>query len=263
MMPSPLGSPVLRAGSLFLFIVLIFGFLIDDTKYIYVANSFLACFQWMQGIFNSPPLQSTTILDKPRRTWDRSIYNLGSVPYEDYILAPASRTLHPMSVYNVNGTVTGAETLMGGRGSAVFHGQSALTLDYEKNIAGVVSLSIGAVSSEMEAIGLTFSESSHWISGLGSDGTAESGIDEVLWIRPSSPGVYTLPREHERGAFRYLSLIHNSTGDLEVKEVTTYFTAMPHYKEAQLRAYTGYFHCDGTSSAVWIYTRTDRAYDYR
>lgn len=180
------------------------------------------------------------------------------VPYYGYILAPASRTLYPVLVYNINGTVSGAQSLVLGRpGSAVFHGQSALSMDYGKNIAGVVSLLIGNISSETQAVGITFSESSLWISGVGSDATAESGIDEVLWIQPTSPGTYTVSREHERGAFRYLSLIHNSTGVIEVREVTTYFTAMPHYGEDRLRDYTGYFHSNGTPVLCSTLHRTD------
>jgi hypothetical protein len=154
-------------------------------------------------------------------------------------------------VYNVNGTVTAAESLVTGRsGNTMFHGYSAVTLDFEKNIAGVVSLSVGNSSNEAPSIGITFSESSLWVSGLGSDGTAESGIDEVIWIHPTAPGTYTVAREHERGAFRYLSLIHNQTGTQEVREVTAYYTAMPHYREDQLQNYTGYFHCDGITAIL-------------
>jgi hypothetical protein len=168
------------------------------------------------------------------------------VPYEQYILAPPSRILHPVSVYNVNGTVRGVESIVRGEtGSAIFYNYSAATLDYGQNIAGVVSLQIGEIVGESQAIGIAFSESSVWISGLGSDATAERGIDEIIWLLPSSPGHYSVSREHERGAFRYLSLLHNSTGSVEVKQVSTYFTPMPHYTDNQLRDYTGYFHCDG------------------
>ena len=49
------------------------------------------------------------------------------VPYSEYILAPASRTIFPTSVYKVNGTVTRAESLVGGNGSAAFQGVSSVT----------------------------------------------------------------------------------------------------------------------------------------
>ena len=53
--------------------------------------------------------------------------------YEQYILAPSSRTLHPVSVYQVNGSVSNADSLTGDfSGNAVFQGQSAVTYDFGK-----------------------------------------------------------------------------------------------------------------------------------
>ena len=53
--------------------------------------------------------------------------------YEQYILAPSSRTLHPVSVYQVNGSVSNADSLTGdSSGNAVFQGQSAVTYDFGK-----------------------------------------------------------------------------------------------------------------------------------
>ncbi|KAJ9644682.1 hypothetical protein H2199_003645 [Coniosporium tulheliwenetii] len=175
-----------------------------------------------------------------------------AVPYEEYILAPGTRTLRPVSVYQVNGTVTDAEALTGDEpNGAVFDGPSGVTFDYGKNIAGLVYLTIGETDPD-QYISITFSESSLWISGERSDGTADSGLDEALWIQPSGPGVYTVPRERERGGFRYLSLAHNGTGSVEVKDVYIHFTPMPHYAEDQLRNYTGFFHCeDELINRVW------------
>ena len=53
--------------------------------------------------------------------------------YEQYILAPSSRTLHPVSVYQVNGSVLGAGSLASDvHGSAIFKDQSAVTYDFRK-----------------------------------------------------------------------------------------------------------------------------------
>lgn len=166
--------------------------------------------------------------------------------YEEYILAPASRTLHPVSVWQgkINGTVTGVDSLAGdGVGSATFQDKSAVTYDFGKNIAGLVTLQIGQTDPD-QFIGFTFSESSLWISGEGSDATEDAGIDEIIGFYPDGPGQYTVSREHERGAFRYFSLIHNTTGSTEVQQISIHFTASPHYAEDQLRNYTGYFNCD-------------------
>lgn len=55
-----------------------------------------------------------------------------AIPYSQYILAPASRTLHPVSVYRVNGSVLDAASLAAPTGSAVFQGKSAVTYDYSQ-----------------------------------------------------------------------------------------------------------------------------------
>lgn len=99
-----------------------------------------------------------------------------SVPYSEYVLAPSSRTVYPVAVHEVNGTVTNAEGLLNGaNGTATFSASSAVTFDFGKNIAGLVSVVAGdSTSSSSAVIWLTFTESSIWISGNASDGTATS-----------------------------------------------------------------------------------------
>jgi len=166
-----------------------------------------------------------------------------AVRYSEYILAPDSRTLYPERVHRVNGTVSGAESLAGAKhGSAYFYGPSSVTFDYGRNIAGVVSVTVGEVSSSDAVIGLTYTESSLWISGQASDATALAGLDEVLWLPVGNgPGTYSVERWHERGAFKYLSLISNTSSMVEVTSISTNFTAAP---VQDLRAYRGYFHSD-------------------
>ncbi|TID26385.1 Bacterial alpha-L-rhamnosidase [Venturia nashicola] len=176
-----------------------------------------------------------------------------AISYDQYILAPSSRTLNPISVYKVNGTVTGADSVTEGKtGSLIFGGESAVTFDYAKNIAGIVTLNVSGVSDANQFIGLTFSESSLWISGLYSDATADAGRDEIYWFHITAPGIYTVDADHERGGFKYLSLVHNSTGSVELTGVSTYFTPMPHKAENELRKYTGYFHSnDELLNRIW------------
>lgn len=176
------------------------------------------------------------------------LHPIQAIPYDEYILAPSSRTLRPVSVFKVNGTVTGAESVTGeSSGSLIFQGDSAVTFDYARNIAGIVSITVSSVSDTDQYIGITFSESSLWVSGLYSDATADAGRDEALWFHIAAPGVYTVAAEHERGGFKYLSLVHNTTGIVDITDVTTRFTPVPHYAEDQMRNYTGYFHCNGLS----------------
>ncbi|KAL6151578.1 hypothetical protein ACJQWK_10384 [Exserohilum turcicum] len=115
-----------------------------------------------------------------------------AIPYEEYILAPKSRVLHPVSVHSSNGSVTDPASLTtahangsGGSsssssGSSIFTGAAATAYDFGINIAGPVSLAIGSVSSPDTYVGVTFTESSLWISNKSSDATADAGLDETL-----------------------------------------------------------------------------------
>lgn len=168
-----------------------------------------------------------------------------ALPYSEYILTPSSRTLFPVTIHSSNGSVNNAESLSSSSGSAVFQDDAAVAYDFGKNIAGVVSLTVASVSDENQYIGVTFSESSLWISNKSCDATADAGKDETLWFQLTGPGTYTAPRDKERGGFRYMTLVHNTTGSVEVTSAKVHFTAMPHWAADALRNYSGYFHTDG------------------
>jgi hypothetical protein len=126
-----------------------------------------------------------------------------------------------------------------------------LTHSKGKNIAGIVSLQIGNADAD-QFIGLTYTESSLWISNISSDATEDSGMDEPLWFQPTEAGIVSVSHEHERGGFRYLTLVHNTTGSITVEQVSVHFTAMPHYADDQINNYTGYFHCnDELLNRIW------------
>lgn len=105
-----------------------------------------------------------------------------SVPYSEYILAPSSRTVFPVAVYNINGTVDNAEGLLNGvNTTATFSAVSAVTYDFGKDIAGQVSLVAGDSAYSPDAvIGLTYTESSLWIAGYACDAAASEDVDEPL-----------------------------------------------------------------------------------
>ncbi|KAK5055152.1 hypothetical protein LTR84_012900 [Exophiala bonariae] len=177
------------------------------------------------------------------------------VPYEEYILTPKSRTLRPAKVYSVNGTVQSAENLIRGQSaSTVFTGPSAVTYDFGKNVAGLVAFNVSDVAGSNAYIGISFTESSLWISSEGCDATADAGIDEALWWAVETDRYYAAEKQHERGGFRYLNVYHNSTGNVTLSDLTVYYTAIPHFTEEQLAGgvQTGYFHCeDDQINRVW------------
>ncbi|KAJ5126417.1 hypothetical protein N7526_008594 [Penicillium atrosanguineum] len=147
------------------------------------------------------------------------------VPYKNYILAPASRDLVPASVYQVNGSVTNAKALTRSSGGNVtFHGVSSVTYDFGKNVEGLVSL-----------LNL-------WISSVACDATADAGRDAPLWFPVGQgAGKYTPEAKYLRGAFRYLTVVSNTSATVPFHSLHVNFTAAP---MQNLRDYGGWFHSD-------------------
>ncbi|KAH0274454.1 bacterial alpha-L-rhamnosidase domain-containing protein, partial [Aureobasidium melanogenum] len=176
-----------------------------------------------------------------------------AVPYAEYILAPSQRDLAPVSVHQANGSVINAAGITtSGHGGTTFNSVSAVTYDYTKNIGGLVSFVVSSSSDSEQYIGISFTESSMWISPDGSDATQNIAIDETLWFKITGPGNYSVEPLHDRGGFRYLNVYHNTTGNVTLSHLQTYFTAMPHFPDDGLRDYTGYFHSnDEKLNRVW------------
>ena len=184
-------------------------------------------------------------------------------PYSSYILAPSSRTIRPVAIHTVNGSVADAPSLLVPTfdssqvdpGSAVFPGQgSNVTYDFGRNVGGLVSIQVSS-SSPGSRIGVTFSESSLWAAGIGCDAMGVAGLDEPLWFTlKEGQDWYNASREFERGGFRYLSLITpmEQQDSLTVSDLLVIFTPMPHFSESQLKNYTGWFHSnDDKVNRVW------------
>lgn len=163
-------------------------------------------------------------------------------PYDEYILAPSSRDLIPSSVHQVNGSVANPASLtQSSNGNATFHGQSSVTYDFGQNIGGIVGLDVLSASSSDAFIGVTFTESSEWISSIACDATADSGRDSPLWFSVGQGGHFTVNEKYARGAFRYMTVVSNTTATVSVGKVKVDFNPSP---GRDLRKYGGYFHCD-------------------
>jgi hypothetical protein len=165
------------------------------------------------------------------------------VPYEHYILAPASRDLIPASVYQVEGSVTNANALtQPSGGNVILNGVSSVTYDFGKNVEGLVSLEVGSASSSSAFLGVTFTESSLYVSSEACDATADAGLDAPLWFPVGQgAGKYTPEEKHLRGAFRYLTVVSNTSATVPLHSLHVNFTAAP---MQSLRDYSGWFHSD-------------------
>ncbi len=103
----------------------------------------------------------------------------------------------------------------------------------------MASVTVGRSSSQDDFLGLPYTESSLWINDEASDATADAGLDELLLLTVSrGPSIYTVDRTHERGGFRYLRFVNNSTASIEITNFVTNYTAAT---QQYLRAYKGTF----------------------
>ncbi|KAI0639170.1 bacterial alpha-L-rhamnosidase domain protein [Trametes polyzona] len=175
-----------------------------------------------------------------------------AVPYEQYILAPPSRTVRPISVFRQHGSLSSPETLLDhgttGGNLALAGFNSSVTYDFGKNIGGLVHLDLSSAGN----VGVTFSESSLWVSSEASDATADAGLDAPLVFNASQPGHYEAPADKERGAFRYLTVVNLGNNTVSVKDLWVHYTAMPHWEDDALRNYSGWFHSnDEQLNRIW------------
>lgn len=190
--------------------------------------------------------------------------SLAEVRFPEHILSPVSRTVLPASVYQNPANVTDAAALTGNHtGTAVLTGLSHVTYDFGINIGGILSLTASANPSgdhSTPAVWASFSESSLWINHLACDATADSGFDAPLYfplIADGNSHTYTASPEHDRGAFRYLTLMTNfsssSQAQIKITSLTVNFTASPLApNDSPAAAYTGYFHSSSTLlNRIW------------
>jgi len=97
-----------------------------------------------------------------------SISSCTAVKYSEYIYAPKSRTIYPETIYRSNGSISNAQNLVGAPsgGMTTFSNAASVTFDFGKNIEGVVSVDIESIAASQH-VGVTFTESSLWISTFG------------------------------------------------------------------------------------------------
>ncbi|KAI0110385.1 alpha-L-rhamnosidase [Nemania sp. FL0031] len=191
--------------------------------------------------------------------WASFTSAVAGVPYHEYILAPTSRLISPVSIYQAGGNVGNVVALLkagivksnDSLSSTSFVGSgSYVTLDFGKNIAGRIRFQVDAVSGPDEAIGFTFTESPSYISAQHCDAVTDGAFDLPQWFNNTQPGRYEAGHEFQRGAFRYVTVVHNSTGAIDLSDIAVYWTGSPEMGDPT--AYTGYFHSDSEKlNRVW------------
>jgi hypothetical protein len=186
----------------------------------------------------------TPTLGSPDRATAASTTDPGSA----YNLSPTSRTLAPTSVHSTTGTVSSPSNLLSGQSTRLTGKDSAVTLDFGKEVGGIVTLHFAGSSDSNQSVGLAFTESPQYV-GTSSDNSA-GGTDGAIYATVSGSGSYTMPTDKLRGGFRYLTLFLNSSGWTDINGVSLDFTAAPGV--ADPAAYPDYFYSnDDLLNRVW------------
>ncbi|HET8843534.1 MAG TPA: hypothetical protein VFN35_18875, partial [Ktedonobacteraceae bacterium] len=160
-------------------------------------------------------------------------------PWDAYNYAPSTRTLTPVSIYTTAGSVSNPANLLSGNATRLNGNGASVTVDFGKEVGGIVTLSFAGASNAQQSVGLAFSESSLYV-GPNSDASSGGGPDGAIFAAVAGAGSYTMPADKLRGGFRYLTLFLNSSGWVDLSGVSLAFTAEP--AMGNPAAYPDYFY---------------------
>jgi hypothetical protein len=171
-------------------------------------------------------------------------------PGQNLNYSPHSRTVRPVAVYNTSGTVTDAGAVLSGRRTRLTGAGSFVTLDFGKDVAGLVSLRF-AGSDGAQRVGLAFNESSMYV-GTTSDASTGGprSRDGAIYADVNGRTRYTMPGAQLRGGFRYLTIFLDSAGWVDLDRVSLHFTAAPAMRDPA--DYADYFSSsDSLLNRIW------------
>ena len=199
-----------------------------------------------------PPAASPAPRTAPAGRWDA------------FNLSPRSRTVRPVAVHTTTGTVRQSDALVRrSRGAQtvtrITGAGSSVTYDFGKEVGGFVTLGIAPSSETNQVLGLTYSELSTYISTETND-ASNGGSDNEPAVRYAAtpagllrtrsdipvagagPAAAANPASQLRGGFRYLTVVNETAGSVDLSDVSVEITFAPN--AADLSAYPNYFHCD-------------------
>jgi hypothetical protein len=171
-------------------------------------------------------------------------------PWDAYNLSPSSRVVTPMRVYRTTGTVTDAGNVLHSRATSIAGRDSSITLDFGKEVGGLVSIHFAAASEAGQQLGLAFSESSQYVGAASDASNGGGGSDGAIYADAAPGSTWTMPQASLRGGFRYLTLFANSAGPIAIDHVSLAISFAP--SMASLRAYGNYFYSsDPLLNRIW------------
>lgn len=160
-------------------------------------------------------------------------------PWEQYILAPDSRTVRAEAIEATAGPVENPSGAYDD-GSVTLGEGSQITLDFGVNIGGILNLTFGDDSAAAR-IGVAFSETRKYIERQSEASTGgPRGRDGTVWVDAQPGETWTAPEALLRGGFRYVTLFVDDAATIELDDVVVDYTASPLMDD--LRAYPNHFY---------------------
>ncbi|GLY92042.1 alpha-L-rhamnosidase C-terminal domain-containing protein [Actinoallomurus iriomotensis] len=172
-------------------------------------------------------------------------------PWDAYNLSPKTRTIRPVAIYNSNGSVTDPSAVLTGEQTRISGKGSYVTLDFGKEVGGLTTLHF-AGSDGAQRVGLAFNESSDYVPDVVSDSSTGGprSNDGILYADVNGKTTYTTPAKYLRGGFRYLTILLDSAGSVDLDGVSVYFTSAPTMEHPA--DYANYFYSsDSLLNRIW------------
>lgn len=167
-----------------------------------------------------------------------------------YNFAPSSRAVGPASVYTTSGQVQNPSNVIQGQATRLTGTGASVTLDFGKEVGGIITLGFAGSSDSSQQVGLAFAESSLYIGEVSDRSSGGPAPDGAIYATVTGPGSYTMPIASLRGGFRYLTVFLSSGGWVDLTGVTLNFSAAPTMPNPQ--AYAAYFYSnDDLLNRIW------------
>lgn len=156
----------------------------------------------------------------------------------------------PVAVTRTTGSVAGSGALLRGGAATLTGKTSSVTLDFGKEIGGLVSLHFADGTAPAQQLGLAFTESSQYIGTSSDASNGGRGADGALLADAAAGSSWTMPQDKVRGGFRYLTLFANSPGPITLDTVSLHITFDP--TATNLRDYANHFYSsDPLLNRIW------------
>lgn len=164
--------------------------------------------------------------------------------------SPTTRTLAPVRIQGTSGTVTNPTNVISGTDTRLNGQNSYVVLDFGREVGGTATLSFHGTSNAAQSVGLAFSESSLYVGPSSDASNGGGGADGSIVLAAPTNGSVTMSASQLRGGFRYLTVFLQTTGWVDLYQVSLNYTPAPGMADPS--AYANYFYSNDTLlNRIW------------